>query len=144
MDQTTMAATYGRGLAFPVGLSPASRVAFTTGPENIAAALRVILATEPGERVMLPGFGAGLRRFLFEPNIPATHRLIEDAVRRSVGRWEPRVTLDAISVTAAHEDPGAARVDLHYRLVATGTTGELTVAVAVGAGSRAESEGAGR
>jgi phage baseplate assembly protein W len=134
LDQ--QAATYGRGVAFPVALAPTSRVALSAGPENIATALRVILATEPGERLMLPAFGAGLRRFLFEPNIPATHRQIEDAVRRAVARWEPRVTLDAISVTAAREDPAAARIDLHYRLVATGTAAELNVSVAVGAGAR--------
>ena len=29
---------------------------------------------------MLPSFGAGLRSFLFEPNIPATHRLIEERI----------------------------------------------------------------
>jgi len=131
-----LAGTYGRGVAFPVALGPTSRVALSAGPENVATALRVILATEPGERVMLPAFGAGLRRFLFEPNIPATHRQIEDSVRRAVTRWEPRVNLDAITVTAAPEDSAAARVDLHYRLVATGTAGDLNVSVAVGTGAR--------
>ena len=52
-----LAATYGRGVAFPVGLSPASRLALSEGPDNIAASLRLILSTEPGERVMLPAFG---------------------------------------------------------------------------------------
>lgn len=143
MDATTdlerRADTYGRGVAFPVALAPTSRVALSAGPENVATALRLILATEPGERIMLPEFGAGLRRFLFEPNVAATHRQIEDVVRRAVARWEPRVTLEAIDVSVSREDPAAARVDLHYRLVATGTTGQLDVAVAVGARGGARS-----
>lgn len=130
-----VAATYGRGVAFPIGLSPGSRVALTEGPENITGSLRVILATEPGERVMLPGFGAGLRRFLFEPNVPATHRLIEDAVRHAIERWEPRVQVDSVAVAADRADPRTARVQVRYRLVATGTTGELPLAVSVGADS---------
>jgi phage baseplate assembly protein W len=130
-----VAATYGRGVGFPVGLSAGSRVAFTEGPENIAESLRVILATEPGERVMLPGFGAGLRRFLFEPNIPATHRLIADGVRRAIERWEPRVHLESVTVSADRADQRTARVGVRYRLVATGTSGELALAVAVGANS---------
>ena len=127
-------ATFGRGVAFPVGLSAASRLAFTEGPENIAASLRMVLSTEPGERVMLPAFGTGLRRFLFEPNVPATHRLVEEAVRRAVARWEPRVRLETIRVTADAEERGFARVEVRYRLVATDSEGELGLAVPVAAG----------
>ena len=49
---------------------------------------------------MLPSFGAGLRRFLFEPNVPATHRLVEEAVRRAIQLWEPRVRLESVRVSA--------------------------------------------
>jgi phage baseplate assembly protein W len=130
-------AIFGRGVGFPVGLSPASRMAFSEGPENIAASLRLILATEPGERVMLPAFGAGLRRFLFEPNVPATHRLVEEAVLRAVVRWEPRVRLEGVTVTADRDEPGFARVEVRYRLVATASEGEVTLAVPVAAGALA-------
>lgn len=128
-----LAATYGRGVAFPVGLSPASRLALSEGPDNIAVSLRLILSTEPGERVMLPAFGTGLRSFLFEPNVPATHRLVEEAVRRAVVRWEPRVRLESVLVSADRGDPGYARVEVRYRLVATGSEGDLALAVPVGA-----------
>ena len=37
----------------------------------------LILETEPGERVMRPGFGCGLRRYLMKPNTSATRALIE-------------------------------------------------------------------
>lgn len=137
------AAAYGRGVAFPVGLTPSSRLSFSAGPENIVEALRLILSTEPGERVMLPAFGAGLRRFLFEPNIPATHRLVEEAVRRAVVRWEPRVRLDGVRVTADPSDPGFAVVEVRYRLVASGAEGELVLDVPVAAEALAGSGGAG-
>ena len=128
-----LAATYGRGVAFPVGLSPAGRLAFTEGPENIAISLRVILSTEPGERLMLPAFGGGLRQFLFEPNVPGTHRLIEEAVRRAVTQWEPRVRLETVHVSGDRDEPGVPRREVRYRLVATGSGGDLAVAGAVAA-----------
>lgn len=128
-----LAAAYGRGVGFPVGTSEASRLAFSAGPQNIAEALRLILATEPGERVMLPAFGAGLRRFLFEPNVPATHRLVEEAVRRAIELWEPRVRLESVRVSAAADEPGNVWVEVRYRLVATGVETELGLAVPVGA-----------
>ncbi|WP_110240084.1 GPW/gp25 family protein [Nocardioides gilvus] len=130
-----LATTFGRGVAFPVGLSDGSRVALSQGPDNIATSLRIILSTEPGERVMLPAFGTGLRRYLYEPNVALTHHLIEEAVRRAVHRWEPRVRLDQVQVGADRDDPRTARIEVRYRLVATGAPGELSLAVPVAAGT---------
>lgn len=130
-----LATTFGRGVAFPVGLSGGSRVAFSQGPDNIATALRIILSTEPGERVMLPAFGTGLRRYLYEPNVAVTHHLIEEAVRRAVHRWEPRVQLEQVEVAPDRDDPRTARIAVRYRLVATGAPGELSVGVPVAAGT---------
>ena len=139
-----LAELYGRGIGFPVGPSRASRLAFSDGPENIVESLRLILSTEPGERVMLPAFGAGLRRFLFEPNVPATHRLVEEACRRAVQRWEPRVHLEDVQVSADRGDPGYAKVELRYRLVATGSDTELVLAVPVASGAAGTGPSAGR
>lgn len=125
------AATFGRGIGFAVGLSTAGEVRFSAGPANIAEALELILATDPGERLMLPTFGAGLRRFLFEPNTAATHRLIEERVTRAVERWEPRVRLESVEVAAHRTEAGVASVVVRYRLVATAASGDVVVAVPV-------------
>lgn len=122
---------YGRGLAFGIGLSPDGTVASTSGPENIRQSLEIILSTEPGERIMRPNFGCGLREFVYEPNTAATHRLIEERVVRAVQRWEPRVRLESVVVRADPDDLRRAVADVRYRLVATGHGGALAVAVDV-------------
>ena len=135
----SLATTHGRGVGFPFGLSPDGRIAFSLGPAHIEESLRLILATDPGERVMLPSFGAGLRRFLFEPNVPATHRLIEESIRHAVHRWEPRVRLETVRAVADELEPDRVVVELLYRLVADDREASLGVQIpvahALGAGT---------
>jgi phage baseplate assembly protein W len=119
----------GRGISFPPRIGPDGRVALSEGADNVREAIRVVLMTDRGERVMLQPFGGGLRGFLFEPNIPATHRLVEERIAFALGRWEPRI---AVSAVVAQEDPGDDRralVTISYALVATQEQGEVTVAV---------------
>lgn len=122
----------GRGLAFEVGVGSSGRFQWSAGPENISESIRLILMTEPGERIMRPSFGAGLRRFFFEPNVPATHRLIEERVTDSLARWEPRIEVDRVAVAADRADPGSALVTIDYHLVATGLQADVRFAVPTG------------
>jgi phage baseplate assembly protein W len=119
----------GRGIAFPPRLGPDGRLRFSEGAENVRDALRVILMTERRERLMLPGFGAGLGALLFEPNVAATHALLAERARRALERWEPRIRLERLDVAADPEDPQAAVVTVAYRLVATGREEEVTLTV---------------
>ncbi|MFV0257741.1 MAG: GPW/gp25 family protein [Acidimicrobiales bacterium] len=89
----------GRGLTFPPRPRGSGRFGSTGGTDKIRDAVRLILETEPGERVMRPGFGAGLRRYLFEPNNPSTRALIGREVAAALDRWEPRIEVDEVAVT---------------------------------------------
>lgn len=123
------AALFGRGFGFPPRLGPDGRWAWSEGVENVRQSIRVILSTEGRERLMLPQFGGGLRRFLFQPNTPATHRLIEKRITESLGRWERRINLESVDVAPDPESPQAAIATLHYRLVATHEPGVLRLRI---------------
>ncbi|MGY1727847.1 GPW/gp25 family protein [Geodermatophilus sp. SYSU D01062] len=124
-------ALLGRGLSFPPRLGPDGRMAWSTGAQNVRESIQLVLGTDPGERVMEPAFGAGLRTFLFAPNIPATHRLIEERVAQALLRWEPRIRVDRIRVEADPADPQSADVTISYTLVATGERGVVAVVTPV-------------
>jgi hypothetical protein len=125
---------FGRGIAFPPRVGGDGRFAWSAGPDNIRESVRVILLTEPGERVMLPEFGAGLRRFLFEPNVVSTHRAVEEAIVQALGRWEPRVNLDAVEVQPAADDAQAAIATLRYTLIASRAQEQLRLRLQLGQG----------
>lgn len=122
---------YGRGVGFPLRVGLDGRIAWSEGEANVRASLQLVLLTGQGERLRRPGFGAGLDRFLFEPNTPATWRAIEEAIRRSLERWEPRLKIEALSVDAALDDPEAALATLSFTLVATGEAGRTTLHIPV-------------
>lgn len=122
---------FGQGMAFPPRVGPDGRMAWSMGEANVHESIRIILSTEPGERLRLPAFGAGLRRFLFEPNTLATHTLIKQAIGEALKRWEPRIQLESVEVTADSQDTESAIATLTYRMVATQVQERLSVAVSV-------------
>jgi hypothetical protein len=104
----------GTGWAFPVRPDVVrGAVAYRGGAEKVREAILVTLRTEPGERVMRPTFGCGLRRFLAEPNTVATRARIERDVTRAIEAWEPRVRLRQVTATAG-DDPSLVLLTIRY------------------------------
>ena len=54
----------------------------------------------PGERLLDPTFGLGLKRFLFQPCSKQYGMLIGDAIKTGILQWEPRVSVVQIGVVA--------------------------------------------
>lgn len=120
---------FGAGISFPVRLGADGRVAVSEGPDNIREMIRVILLTEPGERLRLPDFGGGAARFLFEPNTVSTRRRVQERIEDSLRRWEPRITLQAVTVDEDPDDPQAAVATVRYQLVANRAEEQVSVRV---------------
>jgi len=112
-------ALLGRGIAFPPRVGPDGRIAWSTGDANVRESIQVILSTDRGERVMLPDFGAGVSRYLFEPNTVATRHQVAQAITEALADWEPRVVVDGVSMYEDPADPRAAIATITYKLVAT-------------------------
>ena len=91
----------GKGWHFPVIPAEDSRhLPMAEGHEKVCQSIRIILETEPGERVMRRGFGCGLRRYLMKPNTVATRTLIQREVSAALKAWEPRIDLQEVRVEA--------------------------------------------
>jgi phage baseplate assembly protein W len=112
----------GRGVAFPFRVGPNGRIAWSAGEKNIREDIMVILMTEPGERVMLSSFGAGLRSMLFEPNDPTTRSRIQGMIATALTQWEPRISLQSVSVEQDPNDLQSVIATITYTLVATQAT----------------------
>lgn len=128
-----MSSIFGRSLGFPPRVGADGRFVWSEGEDNIRESIAVILKTEPGERVAQPEFGAGLARWLFEPNVAATHARLAEAIRNALARWEPRIAMEAVDVSADPLDPESASATLTYRLVATGARERTQVSVPLAA-----------
>ena len=125
---------FGRSMSFPPRLGAEGRFVWSDGEQNIRESITVILKTEPGERVgSVTDFGAGLGRFLFEPNNVGTHARVRDAIQRALALWEQRVDVEAVDVAADPIDPELAVATITYRLVATSDRERLSLSIPLGA-----------
>lgn len=109
----TTPAWLGQGLQFPVRPDADGRLGYVAGDQLVRQSIEVIFDTEPGERVMLPNFGCGLRRFLMEPNSPATRTAIRQEIGDSLRRWEPRIQVSEVDV-APGDDPALVWISISY------------------------------
>jgi phage baseplate assembly protein W len=112
----------GVGWAFPVRADvTTSDVALAVYEEDIRQAVLLILETNPGERVMRPDFGSGLRSLVFEPINTTTMALVRYRVEHALITWEPRIDVREVSVTADAATRGRLNIDIRYRVRTTNT-----------------------
>src|SRR3954469_15622901 len=95
-----MSTFLGVGWAFPIGVDLSGETALAADDEDIRQAIRIVLNTTPGERVMRPDFGAGLPALVFEPINTTSMALARHHVEQALIRWEPRIDSVAVDVTA--------------------------------------------
>lgn len=99
----------GAGWAFPVAIDATAGIAVVTGDREIEEAIRIILATAPGERPMRPEFGCRIHDHVFAPTDAATAGAIARDVHAALAQWEPRI--DVIDVRVGHAAPGRQPVE---------------------------------
>ncbi len=124
---------FGRSMSFPPRVDADGRFAWSEGETNIRESIAVILKTESGERVGVPEFGAGLGRFLFEPNNASTHARMQDAIVLALSRWEKRIKVEAVDIVADARDAEVALATIAYRLVATSARERITLNIPLSA-----------
>ena len=110
----------GRGWAFPIGVDATREIATAAYEDDVQQAIRIILGTEPGERVMRPDFGTGLRGLMFEPINTTTVALAQYRVQQALVLWEPRI--DQVNVKVDSDPPaGKLTIKVSYRIRTTNT-----------------------
>lgn len=66
--------------------------------------VRMVLYTEPGERVGDLDFGVGLRRYLFEQNILSTHEQLKLRIRNQLSKYLPYINIINLDIYAVDQN----------------------------------------
>jgi phage baseplate assembly protein W len=114
-----MSGFLGSGLAFPLGVDRRGRVALAHGEDDIEQAIRIILATAPGERPMRPEFGCGIHRYVFDIVDAETLGRMELEISKAIQRWEPRIDLASVQFDTSATGDGRLEITIGYRVRAT-------------------------
>lgn len=112
-----MAEFLGKGWRFPIERDESKvRFAMAEYEESIRQAIRIILSTALGERVMRPDFGCAIQELVFAPNSATTRGMAEHHVREALLRWEPRIEVLDVKAVASGEQDEELLIGIDYRV----------------------------
>ena len=110
----------GTGWAFPPEFHKRAKdVKMVSTDDDIRESLTILLSTSPGERVMRPDYGCGLKTMVFETVTETRVAQIHDIVERAVLFYEPRITLHGVEVNTDEVFDGLIKITLHYTIRTT-------------------------
>jgi uncharacterized protein len=94
--------------AFPFHIDAASgQAAQSAYQDHVDQMIRQVLLTDPGERVCLPTFGAGLRRLLFAPLSAQLQASTQMIVTQALNAWlADQITVQKVTVDTPASSPG--------------------------------------
>ena len=115
----TSYAFIGAGWAFPMHTKASGGISLATGEREIEEAIRLILSTAPGERPMRPEFGCGVHDLAFDQMNPTTAGRVRFEVMTALDRWEPRIEVLDVVVTADEEDTATLLIEIQYEIRGT-------------------------
>ena len=81
--------------------------------------LKMLILTAPGERIMDPEFGVGLRNYIFEFNGQATYSAIASRILSQVKTYLPHLGIDDIQFAIPEDNPDLYPHNLSVTIVFT-------------------------
>jgi Bacteriophage baseplate protein W len=109
----------GTGWAFPIDVDARGRIALSRQEQDIEQAIRMIVLTPKGQRIMRPEFGCHIHELIFAPNNSATAALAARYVEEALAMWEPRIQVQEVRASFDHSDPSRLLIDVFYEVKAT-------------------------
>ena len=125
------------------GLSP--KLPLTIDPEDgyalnkdlvsvVKQNLKMLIMTVPGERVMMPEFGVGIIKYLFELNNDLTKGKIDSSIREQVQRYLPYLEIQSITffdLDTSVPRRNAIKISMNYRIKPLEMMDSLTLDVSI-------------
>jgi phage baseplate assembly protein W len=83
--------------------------------QSVINAVKNILTTTPGQKLLNPTFGLDFRSYLFEPINTTTSYFLAQFIYSNLGVQEPRVTLEGVSIEGI-EDQNQYNIDISFSI----------------------------
>jgi len=88
-----------------------------TFAEMVSQNLKMLILTAPGERIMDPEYGVGIRNYLFEPNHNPTYQEIETRIATQAAQYIPFIEIKTTIFgpdEMEHADPNMFKLQIKY------------------------------
>ena len=78
--------------------------------------LKIVILTNPGERVMEPEFGVGIKQFLFENFQSDVYARIDERIREQVRTYLPVISISRLEFGRLRQDENLLSLSLEYSI----------------------------
>tara|TARA_R100000008_G_C3533531_1_gene140668 strand:+ start:26 stop:394 length:369 start_codon:yes stop_codon:yes gene_type:complete len=117
-------------IALPITKDSADGFTMIKSFENLVKQnLKMLIFTMPGERVMYPEFGVGVKRFLFSHFQSDIRSAISSEIYTQVNRYIPIITINDIAFLSPDSDNNSLSFKIIYSIPSIGSIDllELTI-----------------
>ncbi len=112
-----------------------------TAKEAIKQNVKMLVLTVPGERMMHPRFGVGLRRFMFRPMVNSTFNEIATKMKEQFQMYLPYVEFQGVRFYTAQQDSSVGengvKIRVVYSIPTIGETDAIDIFESTGGGAAA-------
>jgi len=123
--------TGGYGPVLPIAIDAEDGFTLTkTLVQQIKQNFKNLLLTVPGERIMHPRFGVGLKRYLFEQNSLQLREEITTKIREQVNAYMPFVKIEEVGFSdleSAVSDENKLIITIRYYISPLNTSDTISV-----------------
>jgi len=110
----------GEGWAFPPEFSKATKESkLIAEDDDIKESLYILLSTSPGERVMHPSYGCGIKSLVFDNVTESRITILKDMITKSILFFETRINLNSIDINTDRINDGVLLVNIFYTIRTT-------------------------
>tara|TARA_Y100000310_G_C20616400_1_gene780862 strand:- start:219 stop:611 length:393 start_codon:yes stop_codon:yes gene_type:complete len=97
--------------------------------------LKMVILTSPGERIMEPEFGVGVRNYLFAQNSPGLSAQLRDRISQQVSKYLPYISLNNLQVFSpsilGDIDNTRLNIIINYSIPAANVVADLTIPIKI-------------
>jgi phage baseplate assembly protein W len=118
----------GTGWAFPPSFGHHAHgggAVMADEEQDIHESINIILSTVPGERIMHPSFGCGIKAHVFDEINESMVTEMRDAIERAILFFEPRITVNLIAMDQSDAVAGRLDIRIDYTIRGTNTRSNM-------------------
>lgn len=101
-----------------------------TALETIKQDIKMLMLTSPGERIMLPDYGVGIRQLLFSQNTERSTGEISARIRNQIKKYMNFVVINSINIIDSEKLENTILVNISFSIPSLNKTEELKLALA--------------
>lgn len=84
--------------------------------DSIKQDLKMLLLTSPGERIMYPDYGVGIRMYLFSQNTEFIASAVEQSIREQAEKYMNFINITSIEIDEDSLNPSTVSVNIYYTI----------------------------